>query len=348
MVRAGGPAEQRMAECDVRLTLPWPAVGRSAAGGRRPPRRRSRPSRPLAACGPRPHEPRGAGSRAGQVPVGGRPHSPPLVATARSLTPPWRMRCGRSTSRRCTGGSPGATSSAGACACRPAIGAAGVIARERTILTTDVVGSTTSNARLGDVLYLEQLRRSTTGSCGRGLEEFHGRGDQAHRRRDQRGVRRSPADADALCPRRAGRTSTRGTPGRARAGPAASAAASPTDRSCRRERDLFGLVQSEAARVCAAGGAGRGAGDGARGRGPTTRRHRRVEPRHRARCAACRTEVEVFRLADGDSEKVTTSPEGSGRSYRPAVDEGGHMGDGMPYHLEKGPFLRIVERNLNR
>jgi class 3 adenylate cyclase len=38
----------------------------------------------------------------------------------------------------------------------PAVQSSGLI-RERTILTDDVVGSTVSNARLGDVLYLEQL-----------------------------------------------------------------------------------------------------------------------------------------------------------------------------------------------
>jgi class 3 adenylate cyclase len=39
----------------------------------------------------------------------------------------------------------------------PAVGSSGLV-RERTILTNDVVGSTVSNVRLGDVLYLEQLR----------------------------------------------------------------------------------------------------------------------------------------------------------------------------------------------
>jgi class 3 adenylate cyclase len=54
----------------------------------------------------------------------------------------------------------------------PALGSSGVI-RERTIMTNDVVGSTLSNARLGDVLYLEQLKVHDRILRAR-VREFHG------------------------------------------------------------------------------------------------------------------------------------------------------------------------------
>jgi class 3 adenylate cyclase len=133
----------------------------------------------------------------------------------------------------------------------PAVGSSGPI-RERTILTNDVVGSTASNARLGDVLYLEQLRvhdrilRSRLAQF-RGVEIKHtgdGLNIAFNDRRD--------AIRCALAAQRDFEAWQRDEPDlalRVRCG----IAHGPLVPS---GGDFFGLVQSEAARVCAVAGGG--------------------------------------------------------------------------------------------
>ncbi len=112
----------------------------------------------------------------------------------------------------------------------PTVGSSGLI-RERTILTDDVVGSTLSNVRLGDVLYLEQLKVHDRILRER-LKEFRGV-EIKHTGDGLNAVFNDRADAVhcALAAQRG--TSTRGTvtnpSWRCR-----SAVASPTVRSCPR------------------------------------------------------------------------------------------------------------------
>ncbi|HET6771822.1 MAG TPA: AAA family ATPase [Acidimicrobiales bacterium] len=133
----------------------------------------------------------------------------------------------------------------------PAVGSSGVI-RERTILTNDVVGSTVSNARLGDVLYLEQLRVHDRLLRAR-LDEFRGveikhTGDGLNAVFDDRG----DAMRCALAAMTDFRVWNEDEPELAlqiRCG-LAHGSLVPSG------GDFFGLVQSEAARVCSLAGAG--------------------------------------------------------------------------------------------
>jgi class 3 adenylate cyclase len=133
----------------------------------------------------------------------------------------------------------------------PAVGSSGVI-RERTILTDDVVGSTMSNARLGDVLYLEQLRVHDRLLRAR-LDEFRGveikhTGDGLNAVFDDR----ADAVRCALAVMADFRAWNADEPELAlqiRCG-LAHGSLVPSG------GDFFGLVQSEAARVCSLAGAG--------------------------------------------------------------------------------------------
>jgi class 3 adenylate cyclase len=126
------------------------------------------------------------------------------------------------------------------------------VARARTILTTDVVASTATNARLGDVLYVEQLRVHDR-VCRARVREFHGTeikhtGDGLNVVFDDAG--RAVACALAM-----------------QADLRAWAVAEPDLALAIRcglalgdlvhyDGDLFGLTQSEAARLCALAGPG--------------------------------------------------------------------------------------------
>jgi class 3 adenylate cyclase len=158
MVRAGVAALEHMYERGVSVTLPWPAtVPRLLAAGARHAGELDRAQRYAEiASGLADREDlaperakcllelaRVAGARG----PGGRSDAESWMAAAvrafdEQLLRGWVARCdevGRQL------GLP------------PSVGSSGVI-RERTILTSDIVGSTMSNVRLGDVIYLEQLR----------------------------------------------------------------------------------------------------------------------------------------------------------------------------------------------
>jgi class 3 adenylate cyclase len=133
----------------------------------------------------------------------------------------------------------------------PAVGSSGAI-RERTILTNDVVGSTLSNARLGDVLYLEQLKVHDRILRAR-LREFHGV-ETKHTGDGLTIAFNDPVDAArcALAAQRDFEAWNRDEPElalRIRCG----LAHGPLVPS---GGDFYGLVQSAAARVCALAGAG--------------------------------------------------------------------------------------------
>ena len=124
--------------------------------------------------------------------------------------------------------------------------------RARTILTDDVVGSTSSNARLGDALYLEQLRVHDRLVRAR-VAEFRGReikhtGDGLNVVFDDR----ADAMRCALAVLRDFASWRADEPDLAleiRCG-LAHGSLVPSG------GDFFGLVQSEAARVCGLAGAG--------------------------------------------------------------------------------------------
>ena len=133
----------------------------------------------------------------------------------------------------------------------PAVGSSGVI-RERTILTDDVVGSTVSNARLGDVLYLEQLRVHDRLVRAR-LNEFRGveikhTGDGLNAVFDDRADAMRCALA-VMADFRAWNADEPELALEIRCG-LAHGSLVPSG------GDFFGLVQSEAARVCSLAGAG--------------------------------------------------------------------------------------------
>jgi adenylate cyclase len=132
------------------------------------------------------------------------------------------------------------------------LAALGSRVRNRTILTTDVVGSTATNVRLGDSLYLEQLRvhdrivRSRLDDFG-GLELKHtGDGVNAVFDRSSDAIRCAVAIQDDLA---AWRRDEPELALEARCGVSRGKAAPFGG-------DLHGLVQAEAARICAQGGAG--------------------------------------------------------------------------------------------
>jgi class 3 adenylate cyclase len=133
----------------------------------------------------------------------------------------------------------------------PAVGSSALI-RERTILTNDVVGSTVSNARLGDVLYLEQLRVHDRLLRAR-LNEFRGV-ENKHTGDGLNAVFDDRADAVrcALAAMRDFQAWYVEEPDLAlqiRCG-LAHGSLVPSG------GDFFGLVQSEAARVCSLAGTG--------------------------------------------------------------------------------------------
>jgi class 3 adenylate cyclase len=132
------------------------------------------------------------------------------------------------------------------------VAALGSRVRSRTILTTDVVGSTATNVRLGDPLYLEQLRvhdrivRSRLEEFG-GMEVKHtGDGVNAVFDRSSGAIRCAVAIQDDLVGWRRDEPElaleVRCGVSRGQATPLGG--------------ELRGLVQAEAARVCAHGGAG--------------------------------------------------------------------------------------------
>ena len=133
----------------------------------------------------------------------------------------------------------------------PAVGSS-LLIRERTILTNDVVGSTASNVRLGDVLYVEQLRvhdrllRARVRQF-RGVEIKHtgdGLNVAFNDRRDAvRCALAAQRDFDVWGDEEPELAL------RIRCGLAHGALIASGG-------DFFGLVQSEAARVCALAGAG--------------------------------------------------------------------------------------------
>jgi class 3 adenylate cyclase len=132
----------------------------------------------------------------------------------------------------------------------PAVGSSGVI-RERTVMTDDVVGSTVSNARLGDVLYLEQLRVHDRIVRAR-LDEFRGvevkhTGDGLNAVFDDRADAMRCALA-VMADFRAWNADEPELALQIRCG-LAHGSLVPSG------GDFFGLVQSEAARVCGLAGA---------------------------------------------------------------------------------------------
>jgi class 3 adenylate cyclase len=167
---------------------------------------------------------------------------------------------------------------------------------DRTILTDDVVGSTAANARLGDVLYLESLRvhdrivRDRLRELGGDEIKHTGDGVNAIFRHAGDAARCALAiQADLAAWRRA-------EPDLAlevRCGLARGSLV-PAD------GDYFGLVQSEAARLCALAAAGEVLvsqavadvlADGRAGAGLT------VEPRGRHRLKGLAGDVDVFRVS---------------------------------------------------
>ena len=250
MVRAAIPALEDMYDRGVQVTLPWPAcvlrllaVGARHAGDLEQARRYVEAAIDLASReGLAPERAKCLLESARSAGIGGtksdaeKAMSDAVQAFDELSLHGWIARCDE------TGRQLGLP---------PSTGSSGVI-RERTILTNDVVGSTVSNARLGDVLYLEQLRVHDRLLRAR-LKEFRGveikhTGDGLNAVFDDRG----DAMRCALAAMRDFVAWNVDEPELAlqiRCG-LAHGSLVPSG------GDFFGLVQSEAARVCSLAGGG--------------------------------------------------------------------------------------------
>jgi class 3 adenylate cyclase len=134
----------------------------------------------------------------------------------------------------------------------PAVASSTGMTRERTIFTDDIVGSTAANARLGDPLYLEQLRVHDRLVRGR-LRECRG-AEIKHTGDGLNAVFDEPADAVscALAVMADFRAWSRHEPDLALAIRCGLA----RGRLIPSDGDFYGLVQSEAARLCGLAGPG--------------------------------------------------------------------------------------------
>ncbi|HET6665314.1 MAG TPA: adenylate/guanylate cyclase domain-containing protein, partial [Acidimicrobiales bacterium] len=250
MVQAGFVAMEHLAERGVLVTLPWPAlVHRLLATGARHAGDLDRAARAATAALELANREDLAPERAkcllesarvsgerGDVIEAAAAMSAAVRAFDEQSMPGWIARCDD------LGGRLGLP---------PVVGTSGLI-RDRTILTNDVVGSTDSNARLGDVLYLEQLRVHDRLLRAR-LKEFRGveikhTGDGLNAVFDDRADAMRCAIA-AMRDFAAWNVDEPELALQIRCG-LAHGSLVPSG------RDFFGLVQSEAARMCSLAGSG--------------------------------------------------------------------------------------------